>query len=73
MTTYEVENRAAFAAAVRSAACLTYEEARQNPFSISLVGTHFKLTAPNGMQERGAERIAKQVMQLPQRVFRVGA
>lgn len=73
MTNYEVENRAAFAAAVRAAAYSTYEEARQNPFSVSLVGTQFKLTAPNGMHERGAERIAKQVMQLPSRVFRVDA
>lgn len=68
--TYEVENRAAFAAAVLAASCATYSEAHQNPFSVSLLGTRFKLTAPRGMHEETARRVAARLRQSPQQIFR---
>jgi hypothetical protein len=67
---YEVENRAAFAAAVIAASRYTLEEARLNPFVVHLVGTNFKLTAPKGMHVRAAGRVAKLVRQTPAHVFR---
>jgi hypothetical protein len=71
MIEYEVESREGFAAALRSAACRTYDEAMHNPFRISLLGTHFKLTAPRGMHEHGADLMAKRVLQAPKWVFKV--
>jgi hypothetical protein len=71
MITYEVENRDGFIAALRAVAQSSYDEAKLNPFCISLVGTSFKLTALNGMHERGAERIIKQIKHTPKQAFKV--
>jgi len=66
---YEVENRDEFCAAIVAASQPTRQEAKVFPFRIYLLGTTFSYTAHNGLTEAVAEKMAKRIGRVSQKMF----
>lgn len=56
MNHFAVHNNSQLMHALLAGAYPTYHEARDNPFTIELVGTNFKMRFPNGLHETVAEK-----------------
>jgi len=72
MTEYEVENKSGLAAAILAAAQPTFPLAVANPFTVSLIGTRFKVICPQGLTENRARSIARRVRRLSAAHFKAG-
>jgi hypothetical protein len=66
---FHVYKKSQLAAALRAGAYETYELARANPFTIALAGTRFKLSFPNGLHERDADKASAKANRLKQQIF----
>lgn len=66
---FEVSTKMQLFFALHAGAYPTYEEARQNPFSIVFTGTRYRLNFPRGLHERDAIRAAGRVRRLATEVF----
>lgn len=58
MNHFAVHNKMQLLHALLAGAYPTFEEARANPFTIELVGTNFRMSFPEGLHERKAEKSA---------------
>lgn len=66
---YEVENRDEFCAAIVAASQPTKREAKEFPFRIHLLGTTFSYTAHEGLTEAVADKMAKRIGRVSQKMF----
>lgn len=66
---FTVESRDGLAAAVKAAAHLTYADAREHPFEITLGPT--KYTFKEGVTERRADQIAANIRKITKKAFEV--
>jgi len=71
METLTVTNRDQLAAAIKGAACATYEEARKNPVQITLADTNTVYTFKEGLHEQRATQIVRQLLRTSKRAFAV--
>ena len=62
-----VESKPALVAAIKAGSRLTFEEAKANPFTVRLGSTVY--TFKEGLHERRAKAIIKQIHQTPARAF----
>ena len=62
-----VDSKSALVAAIKAGSRLTFEEAKANPFQVTLGTT--KYTFKEGLHERRAKAIIKQIHQTPARAF----
>lgn len=69
MMQFEVDNRAQLVAAIRAVAQPSYREARENPARIQLGTTQYNF--PNGLQERMANTIVRNIMRTTAKAFNV--
>lgn len=67
---YEVGNRDEFCAALVAASQPTWQAAKEFPFRIYLLGTTFTYTARNGLTEAVAEKMAKRIGRVSQKMFK---
>lgn len=71
MMQFEVNNRVQLVAAIRAIAQPTFEKAHENPARIQLGTTQYNF--PNGIQERRANTIVRNIMRTTAKAFNVPA
>lgn len=69
MNHFAVQNKMQLLHALLAGAYPTYHEARDNPFTIELVGTKFKISFPVGLHEAKAKKAASQLRRKSQKFF----
>lgn len=69
MNHFEVYTKSQLRSALLAGAYPTYHEAKENPFTIHLAGTNFKLAFPNGLHETKAIRAAARMRRLSVKFF----
>ena len=69
MNEFEVSNKGELIAAVRAAAVHTHEEARRNPVTIRLLNTSCRYLFKDGITERRADKLVRDLKRLPSRAF----
>jgi len=67
---YEVETRDEFCAALIAGSQPTPQQAKEFPFRIFLLGTKFTYTAYEGLTHDVAEKMAKRISRVSQKMFR---
>jgi len=70
MNHFAVHNKMQLLHALLAGAYPTFEEAKANPFTIELVGTNFRMSFPEGLHERKAEKSAAQMRRKSPLFFR---
>lgn len=69
MNHFAVHNKMQLLHALLAGAYPTYHEARDNPFTIELVGTNFKMRFPEGLHEARATKAANQLRRKATKFF----
>lgn len=69
MNHFAVHNKLQLLHALLAGAYPTYHEARDNPFTIELVGTNFKMRFPYGLHESVAAKAASRMRRKSPKFF----